>query len=165
MKLFLITLLISMTSCAAEVGPRASLRLIRDSFTGEVFLMATIESSEKSDLRIKGIKLFDPAVNVDVTRVSDGKEFANYGGGFAHAPYMKDFVIPEGVDDVVIRIPLPRSEALIADKLMPGEYVFKLRYFSGNPLRVKILEDGSLTPSKREEPKQLENKEKAESGR
>jgi hypothetical protein len=148
MKSWCIITLTVLQVCLAADEPHAELRLVRDSHTNETFLLAEISVGHEADFRIQGIKLFDPVSNIDVTRVSDGKELDNYSGGFAHAPYMQEFVIPKGVDNVSLRIPFPRSEALMRETRSPGEYLFKLRYFAGKPLRIRILEDGSLIPSK-----------------
>lgn len=163
MKTVFFIIMLAVTPCIAEEQASAELRMIHDSFTKDVFLMAVIHSS-KADLQIKGIKLFDPVANVDVTRVSDGKKYPNYAGGFYHPPYMRDFVIPAEVDDVVVLIPFPRSEILMEDKKIPGEYLFKLRYFSGKSLAVTILEDGSLVPSGDQASKQLEKAEHGGTG-
>jgi hypothetical protein len=146
-RLFGLVLLaaVQISPALADKLPSASLELIQDRFTSEYRLLATIDADPDRDVRIKGIFLFDPAANVDVTRTKDGKELPNLAGGFHHGPYMRDLVVPRGVS-ITVAIPLPKNEALLPPNAQPGDYSLKLRHFPGESLTIRILADGSLTP-------------------
>ena len=143
----LMAVLVVVVAPAATENEQASahLRLVRDKDSGEAHLLVTVNAPQEKDLKIRAASLFDTAVNIDVTRRSDGKALSNYAGGSDPRLNTQFLVVPRGLE-LTIRAPFPRSEAFMKDSRVPGEYMLKLRYFKGSPLLIRILDNGELAP-------------------